>query len=165
MTEKLLLHQPVEQEIYRRRKTWVPRCPSHDLPPSSQSCDSTTKPPASHKHCLSHTHSYHVRSETLSIRVTGGCHEAEMFSVCSEERFCWKWGGEKHRHLMKLGSWFHFFVRKDLTLVLRIEELRELWKTRKHGDPIRHNPQTHWGRWEQEPMRSRVAPVKVLLDQ
>lgn len=69
-----------------------------------QPWDSTTKPPASYKHCLSKALGYHVSSETQGVRVTGGCHEAEMFSVCSEERFAGSVGREEHESLMGLGS-------------------------------------------------------------
>lgn len=78
------------------------------LRPSSQPWGSTAKPSAPH------SLTYSVVVSVVTHRVSEGCYEAEMSSVCSEERFCWKWGGESHRHLMGLGSWFHLFVRNDL---------------------------------------------------
>ena len=84
----LLSHQPPGQEMDRRGKdpaSWISQ--PQPAPPHPSLGDSTTKLPALHKHCLSHTLSYHVSRETWGIRVTGGCHEAEMFSVCSGERF------------------------------------------------------------------------------
>lgn len=44
------------------------------------------KAPAPHKHCLSNALHYHVSSKTRGVRVTEGCHEAEMFPVCSVGR-------------------------------------------------------------------------------
>lgn len=118
------------------------------------------KAPAPHKHCLSNAPHYHVSSKTRGVRVTEGCHEAEMFPVCSGERFCWRWGGEEHGRLMELGSWFHFFVRNDLSFCAKDGRAQGTGEARKLA--WWHHQTTE--RWGQESMRSRLAPAKVPPD-
>lgn len=118
------------------------------LPPSSQSWNFTTKLLASHKHCL--THSATMSAETQGVRVTGGCHEAGMFSLCSGERFGWKEWVERNT-----GGWwclaadFISLLELIFTLVLKMRELRELGRKRTSTIPPRWQHQVHWDRWEE----------------
>lgn len=118
------------------------------LPPSSQSWDFTTKLLASHKHCL--THSATMSAETQGVRVTGGCHEGGMFSLCSGERFGWKEWVERNT-----GGWwclaadFISLLELIFTLVLKMRELRELGRKRTSTISPRWQHQVHWDRWEE----------------
>lgn len=104
---------------------------------------------------------YHVSSETQGVRGTGGCQEAEMFSVCLGEGFFWEWGGEEHRHLMELGSWFHFFVKSDLSFCAKEGGAQGAGEGKEAT--LRWHHQADRG-WEHESMRSRFVPGKVPFD-
>lgn len=91
-------------EMDRRGKDPAARISQREPASLFPTLGSHYKAPALHTHTLSNVLRYHVSSKTRGVRVTEGCHEAEMFSVCSGERFCWRWGGEEHGRLMGLGS-------------------------------------------------------------